>query len=190
VAGSAVVNGSGCALGSVCHYGAPNDWGYTGNVVSDSYGYHYFYNNYYSKTGAGVVIGSGTSMSQIQSLSGGTGVVLVKGNVTIDTNNTVDVGNLLMIVASGKITIDQSVTQTEGILVADQGISASGVNGSQLKINGVVYASGGDVVFSRGYVDQATNNTSPGVLVTYRPDLIFSLPSTLSKVLTSWSQGK
>ena len=75
-------------------------------------------------------------------------------------------------------------------MVADGGVAAAGVNDAQLQINGVVYASGGDVSLGRGYTTQAANNTSPGVLVTYRPDLIFNLPAALSKVLTSWSQGK
>jgi len=187
VSGSSIDNYAGCGT---CQYGIPNNWGYEGNVLSDIYGYQYFYDNYYVKTGAGLVIGSGTSMSEILSLSGGTGVVLVKGNVTVNVDNTLSTGNFLMIVASGQITVDQNVVQTEGILVGGNGIMATGTNNTQLKINGVVYAAGGNVSFSRGYVTQSDNNTSPGVLVTYRPDLIFSLPASLSKVLTSWSLGK
>ena len=191
VAAPAITNSSGCALGSCSHYGAPNDWGYQHNVVSDTYGYNYFYNNYYGKTGAGKLFTGLTKMSQITAAGvGGTGVILVNGNVEIDIDNSLNKGSFLMIVASGRITIDQNVIQTEGILVAGNGVVATGNNDTQLLINGVVYAAGGDVSLARGYTTQSTNNTNPGVLVTYRPDLIFSLPSSLSKVLTSWSLGK
>jgi hypothetical protein len=190
-AAGGITNSSGCVLGTCSHYGAPNDWGYQHNVIGENYGYKYFYNNYYGKTGAGKLFSGLTKMSQITAAGvGGTGVILVAGNVEIDTDNTLNTGNFLMIVASGSITIDQNVTQTEGILVAGNGVVAAGTNAVQLEINGVVYAAGGDVSLTRGYVTQTDNNTNPGVLVTYRPDLIFSLPSSLSKVLTSWSLGK
>lgn len=191
VAAPMIENNAGCTLGGPCYYGVSKNWGYSKNVVNDSTGYNYFYNNYYAKTGQGVFIGTGTSMSNILASGiGGTGVVLVKGNLVIDQNNTVASGKFLMIVVSGKITILSGVTQTEGIFVADGGISAIGTNATQLKINGSIYAAGGDISFTRGYTAATTNNISPGVLATFRPDLMFNLPGSLAKVLTSWSQGK
>lgn len=190
VAGPAITNSSGCVLGSCSFYGSPNNWGLRNNVIGDNYGYQYFYDNYFVKTGLGYTISGNATMTQIVANAGGTGVVLVNGNVNIDTNNTLNTGKFFMVVASGQITIAENVVQTEGILVAGLGIGASGSNATQLKINGVVYAAGGAVSFSRGYTTQTDNNTSPAVLVTYRPDLIFSLPATLSKVLTSWSLAK
>lgn len=196
VAAPVVVNDSGC-LSTVCSYGLPNNWNYTGNAIGDNFGYNYFYGNYFTKTGLGYTVPGDATMTQIEAGAGGTGVVLVKGNVNVDINNAVDAatGQFLMIVASGTINIGSSVTQTEGILVADGGIAAGGTtdynNGAgQLRINGIVYAAGNNVSLTRGYTDMADNNIHPGVLVTYRPDLIFSLPPSLSKVLTSWSQGK
>jgi hypothetical protein len=185
-------NSAGCAFGGgVCQYGIPNNWGYTHNIVGDNSGYNYFYNNYFAKTGLGYTISGNATMTQIKGDGiGGSGVVLVNGDVTIDTDNALATDKFLMVVASGKINIDQNVVQTEGVLVAGQGIGASGTNDAQLQINGVVYANGGNVSFTRGYTTPMDNNTKPGVLVTYRPDLVFSLPASLSKVMTSWSQGK
>jgi hypothetical protein len=189
VAAPQVTNSSGCSLSGQCSYGSPNNWSYTGNVIGDSYNYNYFYNNYFAKTGLGYTFPGNATMTQIVANAGGTGMVLVNGNVNIDVNNAIASGKFLMVVAAGTINIGSSVTQTEGILTADQGIAALGTSDTQLKINGIVY-SPQIIRLGRGYATQSLNNTNPATTVNYRPDLVFNLPASLSKVLTSWSQGK
>lgn len=108
LAAPVIESSSGCPLtGPNCHNGSPNDWSYSGNVIGGSYGYRYFYNNYFVKTGLGYTFPGDATMTQIVIGTGGTGVVLVNGNVNVDVNNTVDAATnkFLMIVASGKITI-------------------------------------------------------------------------------------
>ena len=196
VASPQIYNSSGCTLGSQCVAGSPNNWSYANNVVNDSLGYGSLYNDYYATTGQGIAIGSGTSMSQVIALSGGTGVVFVNGQVDVDVNNTVSSGKFFMLVSSGSINFMTSVTRSEGVFVADGGIVASGlVNYSlgvnQLKINGILFASNNsNIRFGRGYVDHTDNNLYPGVMVNYRPDFLFSMPSSLSKVITDWAQSK
>ncbi len=189
VSAPSISNNSGCSLSGNCSYGNPKNWSYAGDVVNDNFGYDYIYGNYFAKLGLGFTIPTATTMSQIVSMTGGTGVVLVDGNVNITSNNTVNPGSFLMIVSSGTITIDQSVTRTEGILAADQGITAGGTNNTQLRINGILY-SPTTIRLNRGYTTMVDNNDSPATLVSYRPDFIFNMPQRLSKILVSWSQGK
>lgn len=187
VAAPTIDNLSGC--GSLCSYGWPYDWSSNANLLKNSYGYKYFYDEVYVKQKMGVVYGSGTSMSQIVSGLGGTGIALVNGDVTVDTSNTVAVGNFLMIVASGGINIGTGVSQVEGVLAADGLINASGISDSQLAVNGVLFSAGGNVLLSRNFTNSLASSTTPPVVVRYRPDFIFSLPQSIVIKLEGWREG-
>ena len=122
---------------------------------------------------------------------GGTGIIFVNGDFNVDVNNTVTVGNSLFIVAKGKINFSENITSAAGIFVADGGMTADGVAASRLTVNGSLYSasSGGDVIFTRDFTDPTSNNTLPAVTVSYRPDLMFSLPGSFLKVLSGWKQN-
>lgn len=190
VAGSSVSNNSGCAMdGSQCVYGSPGNWYKNSNVLSsaDKFNYQYFYDKYFSALGLGYTLPGDSTMSTVNAM-GGQGVFLVGGDFNVDVNNAVAPGNFLMIIVKGKITFDSSVTQTAGVLAADGGIFATGVSPTQLVIQGMLYSaqSGGDIGLTRGYSAVIANNTSPAVLVTYRPDLLFNMPGSLMSVLLGW----
>jgi hypothetical protein len=181
-----VSNDSGC--GDACDYGWPNNWQASRNMLGKNYNYAGLYNNYKAKLGIGWTISGSTTMDTVVSDAGGTGVVFVGGDLSIETNNSLSSGQFLMVVVDGNIEIDQAVSRVDGVLVADGNIVASGESDSQLMINGMLYA-GGDVDLGRDYVTKTNNNTSPSVVVTYKPGLIFNMPSRLTKTVSVWREG-
>lgn len=192
VAGSSISNDSGCPIsGSTpqCFYGSPNNWSISKNVLTsaDKYDYDYFYNKYFSTLGLGTTVAGNATMSQINAI-GGTGVVLVSGNLTVDTDNSLAVGKYLMVIVKGTITFDQGVTAASGIFMADGGITAGGVGTAGLVIEGSLYSSGANIRLNRDFVSKIDNNTNPSVTVNYRPDFLFNLPSSMLKVLSEWKQ--
>ncbi|MBU4209870.1 hypothetical protein KJ637_00315, partial [Patescibacteria group bacterium] len=128
-----------------------------------------------------------TTMSDIESDVGGRGIVFVNGNLVVDVNNNIPVGEFLMVIVSGDISINESVSNTEGVFVSDGSVIAGGESDNQLTIEGVVMA-GVDAIFTRSYVDHVNNNTSPAVIFSYRPDFIFTMPSELFGGLIEWRE--
>jgi len=91
-------------------------------------------------------------------------------------------------VVNGNMTIDQSVNNVDGIYVA-KNISVGGSSNTQLKINGMLYApNGGNIRLNRSFTTKSDNNTTPAVVVNYRPDMIFALPGKLNKILSGWRE--
>lgn len=190
-----VETNSGCSLSGPCRYGETNNWVKESVILSaeDRPTYRTIYNQYLANKGVGVTIEGNTTMSTITAKSsgvGGTGVVFVNGNLSVNVNNTVSVGEFLMIVVKGGITFEKNVTKNEGIFMADGGIRTVGLSNNQLVINGVLYsginAPTGNIRFIRGFTDKSDNNGQPATVVNYRPDLIFNMPGKVSQVLTGW----
>jgi hypothetical protein len=116
-------------------------------------------------------------------------VFFVYGNLTINDNLTLLANEFKMVIVSGNITIDPTVTRVDGIYLANTGFIISGANAAQLVIQGVLHTSGGNVSIDRSYVNKANNNTSPAVVIRYRPDIIFSMPANLTRALSGWKGG-
>ncbi|MBU1130471.1 hypothetical protein KKE45_04095, partial [Patescibacteria group bacterium] len=184
VIASAVRNNSGC--GDRCDFAYPNDWYVEMNPNIDLNNYANLYSGYVNNLGVGVTYNSSTAMSN----TGSSGVVFVDGDLTIDINNNLPVGEFFMVIVSGNISINETVSNTEGVFVADGNLLATGESDDQLNIEGVVRV-GGDVIFTRSYATYFSNNTSPAVLFSYRSDLIFNMPvELLSSGLTEWREGQ
>ncbi|MFA7300930.1 MAG: Hint domain-containing protein [Candidatus Shapirobacteria bacterium] len=165
-------------------YGFPNNW-YINKSIVDGHKYDYqaLYNDYYSKLGVGV-----TGITNIS--TGDTGILFVNGNLNINSNVVVPANKYLMVIASGIINIGSSVTQVDGIFVANGGIMAIGTASGQLTINGALYAANGsNIRLARSFSQKELNNTVPAVVVNYRPDMIFALPGKINKVLTGWKEN-
>ncbi|MPN28114.1 hypothetical protein SDC9_175553 [bioreactor metagenome] len=92
-----------------------------------------------------------------------------------------------MIVASGDINIDAGVTQFDGILVGNN-INIGGTSADQLVINGSLYGTN-LVNITRSYTDKLDNNESPAVVINFRPDFIFNMPSSMAKSVIDWKWG-
>ena len=96
-------------------------------------------------------------------------IILVEGNVNINTNITVAQGSFLAIASSGKITFAGSVTQAQGMFVAnviDTSVSVTAFAGE-----GIFAAS----QFSLGRdFDDVRNNTTPAETFVARPDFLMS----------------
>lgn len=193
LSGAVITTNSGCELGSQCKYGETNNWSKESPILSgnDRMSYNNVLNRYLGVNGVGVTINGSSNMSTVLGSGiGGTGVIFVNGNFTVDVDNSLEVGKFLMIVAKGSITFDSAVVNSAGIFMADKGIVADGVSADQLLIDGVLFSSGGaptgNIRLSRGYVIRKFNNTQPGVVVNYRPDLVFNMPGKVARVLSGW----
>lgn len=192
ISASSISNG-GCLLGDPgCQYGDPNDWYRATSTLSSSekYDYRYFYDRYFIGYGGGVTLPANATMTNVKA-DGGNGVYFINGDFTVNENNTVTVGQSLLVIVKGKITFSQGVTSAQGIFVADGGMLANGTAASALLINGSLYSSSstGDITFTRTFTNLIDNNNKPAVLVTYRPDIMFNLPGGLLKVLSGWRQN-
>lgn len=192
ISASSISNG-GCLLGDPeCQYGNPNNWYRTTSTLSsaEKYDYRYFYDRYFIGYGGGVTMPANATMTNVNA-AGGTGVYFINGDFTVNENNTVTVGQSLLIVVKGKIFFTQSVTQSQGIFVADGGMLADGTAASALLISGSLYSpsSTGDITFTRTFANPMDNNNKPAVSVTYRSDIMFNLPGSLLKVLSGWRQN-
>lgn len=168
------------------------DWSYLGKLVEISNNYSYFYDQYFVKNGVGTVINSSTTINSISKLgSDSNNTYFIKGNLIIDGDILLGTQKFLMIVVSGDITVTDKVSQVDGILVANN-ISAGGKSLNQLNFNGSLYAAN-NISFSRGYLDipniTSKNNISPAVKVNFKPELLFNLPGSVAKVLSSWQWG-
>jgi len=93
----------------------------------------------------------------------------------------------MMVVVSGNININPTVTGLDGIYIADGNISVGGTNSVPLTINGMLYA-GENIHLLRSFTDKTTNNTTPAVKVNYTPGLIFNLPPEITKILSGWRE--
>jgi len=172
VLSSSLTSSSGCSEADGCEWGSDDDLykGYNPNFITVDY--DAMYRDLYVSKGVGR---TATSWAEVMG-GGGTGLVFYDGDLTIDDGNSVAVGDFLMVVVTGDITIDPSVTMVDGAFVTDGNFSASGDIDGQLVISGMIYA-GDDIVLTRGFSTPGANNIVPAVSVVYRPDIIFNAPS-------------
>ncbi|MBI2049478.1 hypothetical protein HYT32_00990, partial [Candidatus Roizmanbacteria bacterium] len=112
-------------------------------------------------------------------------VILVDGNLTINTDIIVDTGSTVVFSASGDIivnAVDTSgtpITKIEGLYSADDNFIVNAGTNNQLIIQGTVVANadldGGTFTNNRDL--GALNATTPSVKFTERPDFIVNYPS-------------
>ena len=162
-------------------YGRPNNWWVEENTNDGTvYNYQYFYNNFLIKKEVGV---TGTVWAGKPS----EGVYFVNGDLDIDSDFTLDPDKFFMVVVKGKIAVDTSVTNLDGVYVADKGIEILGNSEKQLVINGILY-SRGKIRLARSYTDKNMNNNSPAIKINYNPGLIFNMPGKLMEVMSGWRE--
>lgn len=143
------------------------------------YYYNSLINRYYYTKGVGTTVSGSKNWSEIRDTRG---IVFVDGDLTIDEN--IDTNDLLILIVSGKIVINQSVNSIDGALFGLE-IIAEGESADQLRIEGMVYGKSG-VKFSRSFLPKIGNNTQPAVEVVYNPNLIFKIPKEAGRVTTQW----
>jgi len=182
-AGESISNETGCGG---CKKGNPNDWFKADkNMTDNTINYGNLKKEYFDKLGIGRTLEGDQTSEDLALL---TGVVFIKGNLTIDVNKTVPSGTFLMVGVSGSVIIAETAARFDGILVADGSVTTTGASGTQLQINGSVFAGGG-FVNDRSLGPGAANNTKPSVKINYRPDFVFSMPAGLTKSTYNWREG-
>jgi hypothetical protein len=110
-------------------------------------------------------------------------VILVNGNLTIDSNIVVPPGSTLLITVKGNIKIGEDVNRLDGIYSTDKNFSVEGAepeDNEQLVIQGSVIAnatkSGGKFTNNR---DLGDDNETPSIKIVYRPDFVLNAPELI-----------
>jgi len=150
-----------------------------------TYTYSGLKSQYFDAKGVGTVFADDAiDWSKIKETSG---VVFVDGDLDITDN--LETNNFIMIIARGKITIEPNVTLINGILVAGEVTAVASTDESvdvdQLIINGMIHGIS-HVGFPRKLTPIEDNNTSPSVVINYKPELLFKIPVALSKAFSQW----
>lgn len=109
-------------------------------------------------------------------------VIFVKGDLTINTNVTVDQGSFLGFVVNKDITIDPAVTQVQGFYFTDKTIN-TGSSDTQLTLSGTFVARDG-FSLQRDLAD----DTLPAEVFEYRPDFSFTAPNELRRPYRNWEE--
>lgn len=114
-------------------------------------------------------------------------VLLTEKNVLISNNISVAEGGFLAIISAGDITIDDDVTNVEGVFVADNLINTcNSVSDLQLNAEGIFVGWDG-VNLCRDF-DDTRNNDDPAEIFTYRPDLQVNAYEYLLRPKYSWRE--
>jgi len=148
--------------------------------------YSYFYKQYLVRNGIGITAVGNKTIASVNDLGNDTnGIYFIDGNLMI--NGNIDAGGkFLMIIVNGNITANQNATRVDGILVAN---NIYAVDNGQLVFNGSLFASNTIDFSGRSFATKSDNNLNPAVKVNYKPELIFKIPSKLTKILANWQWG-
>jgi len=176
-----------------------NDW----KVVGDSYRGTTYQESFFDQrlatpgeTTTLIDLTTQTALSQVDQLgetvSSGEKIIIRKSNgeaLAIDRNVVVVAGGFLAVISAGNLTITGSTTSLDGFYVSDKSITVEdGAN--QLVIDGGVISdadmTGGENFAVNRSLD--AGNSQPAVIVSYRPDLLFSMPKELWKRKTVYRQ--
>ncbi|HUS52089.1 MAG TPA: hypothetical protein VMX77_01330, partial [Candidatus Bathyarchaeia archaeon] len=114
-------------------------------------------------------------------------VILVTGNLSIEANITVVKGGFLGLIVSGDITVDSGVTTLEGVFVGSSLTVASVGDDSEVGLSAAGSFVGGNIILQRDFTD-LRNNTTPGEVFIFRPDLWINAPRELWGVSYSWQE--
>lgn len=116
--------------------------------------------------------------------------IFIGGDLNINTNVTVaDDGGFLAFIVSGQITVAPTVTQLQGIYIADRVIETgtqTPVNDNRLEAEGMFIGWGG-VTLSRN-LGAVSNLTLPAETFKYRPDFLLNAPDKFRKARYEWSE--
>jgi hypothetical protein len=150
-----------------------------------TFSYNQLKAGYFDKKGVGTTFAGNTDWVNIKDTLG---VIFVDGDLKI--NSDLSTSNFVMIIAKGTITIDPNVNLFNGILVANKVVAAVADSSStaavnQLVVNGMIHGVS-SVQFSRSLYPKSLNNTTPSVLVNYKPELLFMVPEELNKSFSQW----
>jgi len=117
--------------------------------------------------------------------SGSKIVLFFDGDVTVEGDISVDVGGFLAVIASGNISVADTVVNVEGVYIAD-GIFSSGAGGNQLIGEGMFVGWIG-ISLGRNLADDL-DNTLPAEKFYWRPDLQLNAYQYMLKPYYSWKE--
>jgi hypothetical protein len=113
-------------------------------------------------------------------------VIMVDGNVLVDSDVTVEAGSHLTVIVSGDITFANNVGEVHGWWVADRMvIESTGDEATDIQFRGEGSFVGWDSI-EFGRDRGITNNSEPSEEFTYRPDLMVNAPTALKFSRYKW----
>ena len=103
-------------------------------------------------------------------------IKLIDGNLTINQNTVVDPGGILLLIASGSITVNGDVDRADGIFSADDNINInSGVAGQAILQGSWSAGADGTGTLTNSRDLGSDNNLNPAIVFQYRPDFVVNL---------------
>ena len=180
-----------------------SDWSAQTSYNMTQTGYDYFYRLLSEdpdgmtewlgeNVGPGYVVYSGSGVERTSSSdwaidSGQQTVILHDGDLVIDENITVANGGFLAVIVSGNLTIADSVSDVQGIYVAD-GVFSSCEGDSDVQLNAEGTFVGWEGINLCRDFGSDFNDTNPAEVFTYRPDFLNSVYKYLEKPIYSWQE--
>jgi len=129
---------------------------------------------------------------------GGNNIFFVDGNLTVNSNLTLQVNDTAVFIVQGNITINTSVNRIDGIYVAGGTFSDIGGAGDEfrtLTINGAVYANNLSLARVLGGPSCTTplplvcdNTKTPAEIINFAPKYLFALNTLLGSAAISWRE--
>lgn len=157
-----------------------------GNFSFKIYAYDQLKSDYFKSKGVGTTfVEASDTWSRIKAVKG---VVFVDGDLEI--NQDLATSSFVMVITRGTITINPNVNIIDAILVGNKIVAAATDESSttavnQLVVNGMIHGVS-NVEFVRSLYPKNLNNTNPSVLVNYKPELLFLIPTQLTKAFSQW----
>ena len=121
-------------------------------------------------------------------------VILANGNVTINADIDVPVGSFLMMMASGTITVNDSLGVNasdpvlEGIFMADKINFGSSSTALFAAGNFIAWSNASDSITINRDIGGVLSTTTPSVTFISRPDLLLNAPDFVKKIDYTWQQ--
>ncbi|MDZ7586268.1 MAG: hypothetical protein U0946_00815 [Patescibacteria group bacterium] len=175
--------------------GLVTDYGYFARILADDPAGFSPWDGSEPTGSNGVFLGSGipeTSGGDWIVDSGEVYVILAPNDLLINNNISVAPGGFLAIISSGNITIADSVTNVEGVYVAD-GVFSAGSGNLQFTGEGIFTGWDSNVIgngidLSGRDFNSLENNTTPVIKFIYRPDLVRNAYQYLLKSKITWQE--
>jgi hypothetical protein len=147
----------------------------------------------------GLTIGSPVTFG-LGGFGSGNFIILVNGNLNINSNIIVPPGSTVIFSASGNIMVAASVTEIDGFYSADGNFTVGSASNctvgtadlSKLNVGGTVVANaarnGSTFINNRTFCNSG-NLLYPSVTFTERPDFILNYPSLTRQIMRSWQDS-
>jgi hypothetical protein len=112
-------------------------------------------------------------------------VIFVDGDLVVNQPITTDLGDFVAFIVSGDITFSLTNGIPQGVFIADGQLITS--PGATQFVGDGIFVGWGGVDLNRDF-GNATNNTNPAELFSYRPDFVTNAPAQMKRPVIRWEE--